>query len=148
VSQPQPYSPQHTFVSDSATLANFPGQSLDVEFNNVKATSDQVLANLALIQRDDGALKNGSVSYDTLAPALQTNGLSTASAWLTATNYTVDATVYQNSVLYRCLVAHMFECFRDGSRRSEVVAARGIAERHGCDSQHDHLGCRFACNRC
>jgi len=29
----------------------------------VKTTTDQVLANLALIQRDDGALKNGSVSY-------------------------------------------------------------------------------------
>ena len=71
MSQPQPYSPQHTFVSDSATLANFPGQSLDVEFNNVKATSDQVLANLALLQRDDGALKNGSVDTVQLSAAVQ-----------------------------------------------------------------------------
>jgi hypothetical protein len=38
-----------------------PGTALDVEFNNVKATLDQVLANLAVIQRDDTALKNGSV---------------------------------------------------------------------------------------
>jgi hypothetical protein len=36
------------------------GQALDVEFNDVKATTDQILANLKLIQRDDGALANGS----------------------------------------------------------------------------------------
>jgi len=56
VSQPQPYSPQHAFVADSATVPNFPGQSLDIEFQDVKTTTDQILANLALIQRDDGSL--------------------------------------------------------------------------------------------
>lgn len=106
MAQPVPYVPVHAFVSDSATLANFPGQQLDVEFNDVKATTDQVLANLKLIQRDDGALANGTVSYDSLSPALQTNGLATASAWLTAINYAVGTTVYQNSNLYRCLIAH------------------------------------------
>jgi hypothetical protein len=111
VSQPTPYSPVHSFVSDSATVPNFPGQALDVEFNDVKTTTDQVLANLALIQRDDGALKNGSVSYDTLSPTLQTNGLATASAWLTAINYAVGTTVYNGTSLYRCLVAHTSSVF-------------------------------------
>jgi hypothetical protein len=106
VSQPQPYSPAHAFVADSATVPSFPGQSLDLEFQDVKTTTDQILANMALVQRGDGALKNGSVSYDTLAPALQTNGLATASAWLTTTNYTVGTTVYNGTSLYRCLVAH------------------------------------------
>ena len=66
MSQPPPYSPQHSFVSDSATVANFPGQQLDVEFNDVKATSDAISANLKLIQRDDGAIANASVDLDQL----------------------------------------------------------------------------------
>jgi hypothetical protein len=111
VSQPQPYSPQHSFVADSATVPNFPGQSLDIEFHDVKATTDQVLANLALIQRDDGALKNGSVTYDSLSSSVQTNGLATAACWLTATSYLVGTTVYQNFNLYRCLVAHISGVF-------------------------------------
>jgi hypothetical protein len=106
VSQPTPYSPAHSFISDSATLSNFPGQSLDIEFNDVKTTTDQILANLALIQRDDGAPANGIVTYDTLSPALQSNGLATAAAWLSATNYSVGTTVYQSTNLYRCLIAH------------------------------------------
>ena len=56
MAQPPTYTPVHTFVSDSATLANFPGQQLDVELNALKATTDQVRTNLALIQRDDGTL--------------------------------------------------------------------------------------------
>lgn len=106
MSQPAAYAPAHVFVADSATVPNFPGQSLDVEFNAVKATTDQIRANLALIQRDDGAPANGTVTYDTLSPSLQTNGLATAASWLTATSYLVGTTVYQSNSLYRCLVAH------------------------------------------
>lgn len=112
---PQTYTPSHAFVSDSATLANFPGQQLDVEFNNVKATTDQITANLGLIQRNDGALANGTVTYDQLAPALQTNGLATAAAWVSGTTYTVGTTVYQNSNLYRCLIAHTAGVFATDS---------------------------------
>jgi hypothetical protein len=35
VSQPDPYTPSHAFIGESATLANFPGQQLDVELNNI-----------------------------------------------------------------------------------------------------------------
>jgi hypothetical protein len=38
-----------------------PGTYLDLEFNGVKAKLDQILANLAAIQRDDTALANASV---------------------------------------------------------------------------------------
>src|ERR1700730_8379974 len=93
VSQPQPYSPQHAFVGDSATVPNFPGQSLDIEFNDVKATTDAILANLKLIQRDDGALKNGSVTFDTLAPSLQTGGLAPANAQRWAARHPVQPPV-------------------------------------------------------
>jgi len=53
VSQPPPYSPQHSFISD-VTTGTFPGQQLDVEFNDAKTTTDAISANLKLIQRDDG----------------------------------------------------------------------------------------------
>jgi hypothetical protein len=106
VSQPQPYSPQHAFVADSATVPQFPGQSLDIEFQDVKTTTDQILANLALIQRDDGALKNGTVTFDTLSSSLQTAGLTPAALWATATAYAVGNSVFQNNSLYRCLIAH------------------------------------------
>jgi len=58
-------------VADSATVPSFPGQSLDIEFNAVKATTDQIRANLALVQRDDGALANGSVDTVQLSTAVQ-----------------------------------------------------------------------------
>src|SRR5450830_672789 len=102
MSQPPAYTPVHTFVSDSATLANFPGQQLDVEFNDVKSTTDAINANLKLIQRDDGALANASVTYDQLSPSLQTNGLMAAQAWVTARAYVVGAAVVQSNELYRC----------------------------------------------
>lgn len=56
MSQPPAYVPVHAFVADSATLANFPGQQLDVELQALKTTTDAIRTNLALIQRDDGAL--------------------------------------------------------------------------------------------
>jgi hypothetical protein len=71
VSQPPAYTPSHSFLADSATLPYFPGQALDVEFNDVKKTTDAINANLKLIQRDDGALANGSVTYDSLASGIQ-----------------------------------------------------------------------------
>jgi hypothetical protein len=106
VSQPPAYIPAHSFVSDSAILANFPGQALDVEFQDIKTTTDAIRANLALIQRDDGGLANGIVTYDSLAASLQTNGLAPANFWVTGVAYGTGITVYQNGNLYRCAIAH------------------------------------------
>jgi hypothetical protein len=106
VSQPPPYTPSHAFLADAATLGNFPGQALDVEFNNIAAVTGDIEANLALIQRDDGALANGSVTYDQLSPALQVGGIAPAAPWSTATSYGVSAYVVINGNLYRALRAH------------------------------------------
>ena len=80
MSQPPPYSPQHSFISD-VTTGTFPGQQLDVEFNDAKTTTDAISANLKLIQRDDGALANGLVTYDSLSANVQANGIAPANAW-------------------------------------------------------------------
>ncbi len=83
-----------------------PGSQVDLELNNVVATANAIRTNLALIQRDDGALANASVTYDTLSPALQTAGIAPALPWVTGTAYSVSASVTQGSAFYRCLVAH------------------------------------------
>lgn len=71
MSQPSPYTPSHLFLGDEALNPNFPGSQLDVEFNNIATTLAEILANLAVIQRDDGALANGSVDTPQLSAALQ-----------------------------------------------------------------------------
>jgi hypothetical protein len=105
VSQPPPYNPQHSFISD-VTTGTFPGQSLDVEFNNIAAVTADIESNLAIIQRDDGALANSSVGYDQLSPSLQSAGIAPANAWMTGTAYIVGTGVVQAGSLYRCLVQH------------------------------------------
>lgn len=106
MAQPPPYKPVHSFVGDSATVPNFPGQALDVEFNNIAAVTGDIEANLKLIQRDDGAIANASVDFDQLSPALQTNGIAPATAWATGTSYLVGAPVVQAGSLYRAVIAH------------------------------------------
>jgi hypothetical protein len=72
MSQPAPYTPVTSFVTYQAQQPWFPGQNIDVELNDIKTTTDQIRANLALIQRDDGAIANGVVTYDSLSSDLKT----------------------------------------------------------------------------
>ncbi len=44
-----------------------PGASVDVELNRIKSTSDQTIDRLALIQRDDGGLRDGLVTSSAIA---------------------------------------------------------------------------------
>jgi len=44
---------------------------LDAELNRVEVSNHQTIDRLAEIQRDDGALKNGIVTLDSLSPGLQ-----------------------------------------------------------------------------
>jgi hypothetical protein len=106
MSQPAPYSPSHSFLGDEAYASWFPGSELDVELNNVKTTTDQVRANLKLIQRDDGALANGSVTFNSLSPTLQTAGLSPLTTWASGKVYAAPQAVIQGTSLYQCAIGH------------------------------------------
>jgi hypothetical protein len=44
-----------------------PGASVDVEFNRLKSTTDQTIDRLNLIQRDDGLLRDGAITTNSLA---------------------------------------------------------------------------------
>jgi hypothetical protein len=124
VSQPPPYSPSHSFISD-VTTGTFPGQALDVEFNKIATVTDAIETNIALIQRDDGTLANASVGFDQLSPALQTSGIAPANAWLTGTAYLAGAGVVQAGSLYRTLVFHTFGVFA-----TDLATGNGFWSRH------------------
>jgi hypothetical protein len=108
VSQPPAYNRSFSFSNFQAQNPTGvpPGSQIDGELNNVKATLDGFGTNLARIQRDDGALMNGSVTFDQLSPALQTAGLAPALPWVAGTTYSVNASVTHGSAFYRCMVAH------------------------------------------
>lgn len=105
--QPTQYNRQGSFTGLAAQNPGLPytGVDLDAEFNSVKITLDEVLANIALIQRDDGDLANGVVGVDQLEPALLT-GLNPAEPWLTSQEYETVDTVTQSNILYVCAVDH------------------------------------------
>lgn len=113
MTQPPPYTRQFSFTdfSTSNPVDPHPGTSLDQEFNAILATLRVALANLALIQRDDGALRNGSVGVDTLsAAALQILGASSQwslrGVWAVGVSYAVSDVVSSGTITAVCAVAH------------------------------------------
>jgi hypothetical protein len=108
MSQPPPYSRSFSFTNYQATnpSAPVPGSQVDLELNNAKATLDAVLANLKLIQRDDGGIKNATIGLDQLKAEVPV-GFNAPVAWTTGTAFTAgSSTVFQGSGFYRCLVTH------------------------------------------
>jgi hypothetical protein len=108
LSQPPAFNRAFSFSNFQASNPSLPipGSQVDGELNNVKATTDAINANLKLIQRDDGALANGTVNFDTLSPSLQTAGLAPALPWVTGTAYAANASVTHGSAFYRSPAAH------------------------------------------
>lgn len=92
MAQPPTYIRQTSFTG--ALVANptapFPVQSLDTEFNTVKTTLDATLANLALIQRDDGQLRASAFS-DALETAVDEAEAYAAISVTAATSATTSA---------------------------------------------------------
>lgn len=127
MAQPTTYDRQSSFTLLAAEDPSSPytGADLDEEFNAVKVTLDEILANMALIQRDDGDLANDSVGLDQLG-ASAIVGFEN-SAWLTATAYTLTDSVFENGVLYKCIVAHTSGTFATDLAASkwELVADFG-----------------------
>lgn len=108
MSQPPAYSRAYSFTNFQAANPSLPipGSQIDIELNNAKATLDATLANLKLIQRDDGGVKNASIGYDQLKTEIVL-GFNAPSVWLTGTAYTANSsTVFNGSGFYRCLVTH------------------------------------------
>ena len=112
MAQPNPYSKATNFTeyqTDHAA-APFNGALLDAELVDIETNLDDLNTNIALLQRDDGALKNlivttSSFSTDALA-LIASEAFSVEGAWVTATAYAVGDLVEEAGSVYLCFVAH------------------------------------------
>lgn len=115
--QPTPYTPATDFSEQEADAAS--GRStvntaaLDAELAALGLTLGQVLANLALIQRDDGLLRNLSVHLESLAGPVRLLLASGAfsidpddASWVTGTVYPTGRIVADSAAAYLCLITH------------------------------------------
>lgn len=126
MAQPIPYERSYSFTDyQTVNPADpLPGIQVDSELNSVQQTLDQILANLELIQRDDGALANESVGIDQLAAEISF-GFNTVEDWTAGHEYVTNDGVWYSNTLYRCLEDHTASVFATdlaAGRWSELVS--------------------------
>ena len=111
MSQPTAYARQATFTSTPETFSDF-ANALENEYNAVKVTIDETLANLALIQKDDTTFVNSSITLDNLAADTlvliggSTSGWAFEGDWVTSTAYSLGDVVKESTNTYVCSEAH------------------------------------------
>lgn len=112
MAQPAPYDRAFNFSNFQATEPTdpLPATSVDEEYNRIKAVFDNILENLALIQRDDTALANNSVGFDQLRAEVSV-GINPPTVWVTATNYVSRDTVFVDTSFYFCEESHISDVF-------------------------------------
>lgn len=114
MSQPVAFVITVNFANDEANgvggRSTIRTSQLDAMAVAIKTTLDQILANLALIQRDDGRVADSTIFLSALTPEVRAIFASTAfvvkGAWATATAYNKGDVVLTSGVLYVCVVAH------------------------------------------
>lgn len=114
MSQAPTYTRSTGFANDE--LTNRGGRStvattdIDAEFDAVAVSVNQTRDNLSLLQRDDGAMRDGVVRIWTLgadvSSYLTAVGGTIRGAWITATAYVPKDVVVQNTNTYICASAH------------------------------------------
>jgi len=131
--QPPAYTRTADFSADEA--ANVGGRStvrtaaLDAELDAAAATLAQVLANLALNQRDDGEIRDRRVKLHTLAPevlALMAARGTPRGAWTTGTAYALFDLVNQDQSTYAAVTAHTA-----GTFSTDLAAGRWLMLANG-----------------
>lgn len=114
MTQPTPYTPAADFSADE--LANVGGRStvrtaaLDAELQGIATNLDGLNANIELIQRDDGQLRDGVAKLHTLAADVKAllvagQGLPRGN-WATATAYALRDLVVSGGDTFICAIAH------------------------------------------
>lgn len=117
--QPSPFVITISFASDEANgvsgRATVRTAGLDGLMAAIKTTLDQILTNIALIQRDDGKLLDGTVLIPTLSSQvlalLSSTAWSVRGAWVGGTAYKQGDVVLQAGLVYVCIVAHTANVF-------------------------------------
>jgi len=112
MAQPTGFTRQFNFNDFQTTSPStpLPGVQVDNELNAAKTNLDDLNANIAKIQRDDGLLANQSVhknSFDVDALALiGLSGYTVSGDWSAANAYTAGTLVNFNDATYLATVAH------------------------------------------
>lgn len=108
MAQPPAYTRQEDFSDWQAANPgdHLPGADVDAEFDAIKTTLDAILANLALIQRDDGELANASVSSDQLASDISVGVSPPTITWAAGLVWTIGDTIVDSGKWYLCIVDH------------------------------------------
>ena len=110
--QPPTYTRQYNFNDFATTSPStpLPGNQVDAELNAAKLTLDELNANIAKIQRDDGKLGNAAVhkdAFDTGALALMSTGSMTPrGSWSAGVSYAVSDLADFNNATYLATAAH------------------------------------------
>ena len=124
---PPSYDRQANFVEYAAAHTSEPYNPADhdAECDAIEQTLDQIVSNLSLIQRDDGALANQCVTTDSLSAAvaalLAVSGSTIRGAWVTATAYAVRDVVTEGTGTYVCATAHTA-----GTFATDLAAAKWV----------------------
>lgn len=125
MTQPAPYDPAYSFAdfASGAPSSQPPGVKLDDEYNAIAQSIADILTNLALIQRDDTRLRNGSVGVDqldeTALALIASPGFAVKGPWVTATSYILGDLVNNGGLVYLVTVAHT-----SGVLATDIAAAK------------------------
>lgn len=111
------------------------GSDVDAEFDRIKATTDALRGNAALIQRDDGKLRNLSVHPDALSAAvlIMLAGWNPRGLWATATSFAAKDMTVESGNVYVALVAHTSGVFATdlAAGKWQLVSTKGDAGTNG-----------------
>jgi len=132
MSQPPTYNISNDFSDDETNNAG--GRStvktaaLDTELINLKATLDAVLANLALIQRDDTELADLTVKIHTIHSSVVAlmGDVNPRGLWVTSTVYAIKDAVEESNVSYLCSEAHTSGVFATDHAAGKWIAMSGL----------------------
>jgi hypothetical protein len=127
MAQPRDYTRQYNFNDYQATSPSDPlrGSEIDGELNAVKLTLDDLNANIAKIQRDDGKLGNTTVhkdAFDQGALAIINSTFKPRGNWSTASSYAVNDAVNFNGATYVATAAHT----SSAAFATDIAASRWI----------------------
>src|SRR3546814_2357015 len=106
MAQPTRYARAYSFTGYQTADPSdpLPAQRVDAEFDAVALTTDETRLNLALVQRDDGKLRNASVHPDALDSStlllLGSDRWTPRGAWAAATVYAIGDMVESGDGTY------------------------------------------------
>jgi hypothetical protein len=121
MASPTRYELSYDFTAFQASDAStpLPADRIEIEFNNIDTTTDEIIDNLGLIQRTDGALANSVVTpeaFSSSALALMSGGFNPRGDWADATTYAVGDLVVDSGTTYVCYIAHTSSGSLDSSK--------------------------------